>query len=96
MRWQIEELDNPMREKSNNKFSVLISVYENDSPEYFNEALCSIWDEQTLKPDEIVLVQDGPVGSVKSLSHIFFLGPKSSSLPEQGCFIIRIRPDFQA
>lgn len=50
-----------MREKSNNKFSVLISVYENDSPEYFNEALCSIWDEQTLKPDEIVLVQDGPV-----------------------------------
>lgn len=44
------------------KFSVLISVYKSDNPEHFEEALKSIWDEQILKPNQIVLVQDGPVG----------------------------------
>jgi hypothetical protein len=39
--------------------SVLISVYTKENPEWFDRSLCSIWDEQTLKPDEIVLVQDG-------------------------------------
>lgn len=43
------------------EFSVAISVYKNDNPEYFDRALCSITDEQTLKPNEIVLVVDGPV-----------------------------------
>lgn len=42
-------------------FSVAMSVYKNDSPVYFDRALESITDQQTIKPDEIVLVVDGPV-----------------------------------
>lgn len=42
--------------------SVLISVYKSDSPAYFDRALQSVWDDQTLKPDEIVLIEDGPLG----------------------------------
>jgi glycosyltransferase involved in cell wall biosynthesis len=43
------------------KFSVLLSVYHKESPEYLVEAIKSIWDLQTLKPDQIVLVEDGPL-----------------------------------
>jgi len=43
------------------QFSVAMSVYKNDSPEYFDIALSSITTEQTVKPDEIVLVVDGPI-----------------------------------
>lgn len=43
------------------KFSVAMSVYKNDSSEHFEEALASITTKQTTKPDEIVLVVDGPV-----------------------------------
>lgn len=43
------------------KFSVLISVYNNDNPNYLMLALNSIWYDQILKPNEIVLVQDGPI-----------------------------------
>ncbi|MDD5134472.1 MAG: glycosyltransferase [Phycisphaerae bacterium] len=43
------------------KFSVLISVYEKDRPEYFQQAMESIVN-QTIKSDQIVLVKDGPVG----------------------------------
>lgn len=42
-------------------FSVLMSVYKNDNPHFFDLALKSIWDIQILKPTEIVLVQDGPL-----------------------------------
>lgn len=42
-------------------FSVAISVYKNDNPFFFDRALESITDKQTIKPDEIVLVVDGPV-----------------------------------
>lgn len=41
------------------KFSVLMSIYYKEKKEYFNRAMESIWDEQTIKPNEIVLVQDG-------------------------------------
>lgn len=43
-------------------FSVAISVYKNDKPEFFDRALESITEKQTVKPSEIVLVVDGPVG----------------------------------
>jgi glycosyltransferase involved in cell wall biosynthesis len=43
------------------KFSVLMSIYHKEKPEYFDRAMLSIWDEQTIKPNEIVLVQDGPL-----------------------------------
>ena len=41
--------------------SVIISVYQTEKPEYFEEALKSIWDDQTRKPEQIVLVEDGPL-----------------------------------
>lgn len=42
-------------------FSVLLSIYTKEQPSYFQAALASIWDEQILKPTQIVLVQDGPL-----------------------------------
>jgi glycosyltransferase involved in cell wall biosynthesis len=42
-------------------FSVLLSLYKKENPEYLRRALGSIWDDQTLKPDQIVLVKDGPL-----------------------------------
>lgn len=42
-------------------FSVLMSVYRNDKPEDFLEAVKSVSVKQTLPPDEIVIVVDGPV-----------------------------------
>ncbi len=45
----------------NNKFSVAVSIYEKDNPDYVDISLNSITIEQSLKPTEIVLVMDGPV-----------------------------------
>lgn len=42
-------------------FSVCTSVYKNDRPEYVRVALDSMLVNQSVKPTEIVLVQDGPV-----------------------------------
>lgn len=44
-------------------FSVAMSVYKSDNPDYFDRALSSITDEQTIIPNEIVLVVDGPVSN---------------------------------
>lgn len=43
------------------KYSVLMSVYKNDDPDYLKIALESIYDKQTRKPDELVVVFDGPL-----------------------------------
>jgi glycosyltransferase involved in cell wall biosynthesis len=43
------------------KFSVLMSIYCNEDAKHFHRAVQSIWDEQTIKPNEIVLVEDGPL-----------------------------------
>lgn len=42
------------------KYSVLMTVYKNDKPEYFNKSIMSMIN-QTIEPDEIVLVKDGPI-----------------------------------
>lgn len=42
-------------------FSVVTSVYRNDRPELVARALDSVTTLQTRKPDEVVLVVDGPV-----------------------------------
>ncbi len=42
-------------------FSVLMSVYRNDSPEFFRQAVESVTVRQSLPPSELVLVVDGPV-----------------------------------
>jgi glycosyltransferase involved in cell wall biosynthesis len=39
--------------------SVLMSVYIKDNPLFLNQALISIWDNQILKPNQLVLVLDG-------------------------------------
>ena len=39
--------------------SVLISVYKKDNPNFLNDALISIWDLQTFKPKELILIIDG-------------------------------------
>lgn len=45
------------------KFSVLISLYAKERPDYLNQALKSVWNDQNVKPNEIVLVKDGPLTS---------------------------------
>ncbi|MDY2940773.1 MAG: glycosyltransferase [Varibaculum sp.] len=42
-------------------FTVLMSVYAGDDPQYFRAALRSVTADQTLKPDQVVLVVDGPL-----------------------------------
>lgn len=42
-------------------FSVITSVYKNDKPGFVRVALDSMLVNQSMKPTEIVLVQDGPV-----------------------------------
>ena len=45
----------------NKNFSVAMSIYKNDDPQYLKEALDSIILQQTLKPAEVVIIGDGPV-----------------------------------
>lgn len=39
--------------------SVLMSVYRSERPDFLSRAIRSIWTDQTVKPDEIILVKDG-------------------------------------
>ncbi len=48
---------------NNMNFSILMSLYFKESRSFLNECFESIWIKQTVKPDEIVLVLDGPVGT---------------------------------
>lgn len=48
-------------EERKHTYSVLMSVYKNDDPDFLKIALESIYDKQTVKPDEIVVVFDGPL-----------------------------------
>lgn len=50
-----------------NPFSVCTSVYKNDKPGFVRVALNSMLVHQSVKPDEVVLVQDGPVPEELSL-----------------------------
>jgi glycosyltransferase involved in cell wall biosynthesis len=42
-------------------FSLLVSVYDGDRPEYIRRAFRSAVDDQTVRPDQVVIVRDGPV-----------------------------------
>lgn len=58
----IEEKEEIMLGKEHKyKYSVLMSVYKNDDALFLKDALRSIYDDQTVKPDEIVVVFDGPL-----------------------------------
>lgn len=41
--------------------SVLMSVYKKETGAHLDRSLKSVWDDQTRKPDQIVLVEDGPL-----------------------------------
>jgi glycosyltransferase involved in cell wall biosynthesis len=42
-------------------FALLISVYDGDRPDYVRRALRSAVADQTVRPDQVIIVQDGPV-----------------------------------
>jgi len=42
-------------------FALLISVYDGDRPDYVRRALRSAVDDQTLRPDQVIIVRDGEV-----------------------------------
>lgn len=44
------------------KFSVLLSLYDKENPTWLSACLDSICNNQILKPDEVVVVEDGPLG----------------------------------
>ena len=47
----------------NMQFSVCTSIYKNDNPAFVKVALDSMLVHQSVKPSEVILVQDGPVSS---------------------------------
>jgi hypothetical protein len=44
-------------------FSLLLPVYRGDRPEFLRRAFRSSVDDQALRPDEVVVVRDGPVSA---------------------------------
>jgi len=42
-------------------FALLISVYDGDRPDYIRRAFRSAVDDQIVRPDQVVIVRDGPV-----------------------------------
>ncbi len=59
---QFDEVDNSFDIANKaHTYSVLMSVYKNDDPDFLARALRSIYEDQTVKPDEIVVVFDGPL-----------------------------------
>ena len=58
MKMQAIELKNDKKESE--PFSVLMSLYYKENPEYLKESLSSVFN-QTVKPNQIVIVKDGPL-----------------------------------
>jgi len=42
-------------------FTLLLSVYDGDRPDFLQRAFRSAVDDQTVRPDQVVIVRDGPV-----------------------------------
>ncbi len=42
-------------------FTLLVPVYDGDRPDYLRRSLRSAVDDQTVRPDQVVIVRDGPV-----------------------------------
>ena len=43
-------------------FSVILSIYYKESPLFFKEKVWIVFFSQTVCPDEVILVKDGPIG----------------------------------
>lgn len=58
------------------RFSVLMSLYYKEKPEYFNQCMASVM-EQTILPEQIVIVKDGPLTCEleETLGHWISLNP---------------------
>ena len=52
-------------------FSVILSIYYKESPLFLRESLDSLF-SQTVCPDEVILVKDGPIGD--ELAYIIHSG----------------------
>ena len=50
-------------------FSVITSIYHNDTPDFVRVALDSMLVHQTLKPTEVVLVRDGVVPDFANIAY---------------------------
>jgi glycosyltransferase involved in cell wall biosynthesis len=42
-------------------FALLVSVYDGDRPDHIRRAMRSAVDDQTVRPDQVIIVRDGPV-----------------------------------
>ena len=69
-------------------FSVLLPVYAGDEPEHFARALASISVDQTLRPNEIVIVRDGPVPS--ALEEVIAQASEGSAVDDIPVTLVRI------
>ncbi|RKG33170.1 glycosyltransferase [Acinetobacter guerrae] len=45
-------------------FTVLLSLYDKEKPLFLDQSFESIWNNQSIRPPEIVLVLDGPIGNL--------------------------------
>ena len=45
-------------------FSLLVSVYDGDRPDYLRRAFRSAVDDQTVRPDQAIIIRDGPVAVI--------------------------------
>lgn len=61
-------------------FSILLSLYFKENPDYLNQCFQSIWDIQTIHPNEIILVLDGPIGQELQTSVNFWKDRISTTL----------------
>ncbi|MGI8625356.1 MAG: glycosyltransferase [Geodermatophilaceae bacterium] len=48
-------------QSSGEPFSLLMAIYAQDRPDFFAQAFTSTVNDQTRRPDEVVVVQDGPI-----------------------------------
>ena len=55
-----QTIDNEVKKNKYPKYSVLMSVYYKENPEWFDQSIKCMF-EQTIKPSEFVLVEDGPL-----------------------------------
>lgn len=72
----------------NRKFSVLMSVYVKENPAFLEEAVESIL-HQTLKPSEVVIVEDGPL--TPELYQVLEKLEAQSRIPIKRCPLVQNR-----
>ena len=59
--WAAIDRQGPEQPHTAQPFSLLMAVYAGDDPAFLRQAFTSTVHEQTRRPDQVVLVQDGPV-----------------------------------